>query len=182
MPAAAPTPDELRDLIDKSALRELVYAYARAADRRDYALMRSLYTEDGTDDHGHMFKGSADNYVKWLPSILETWQTTLHVVCNTEFKLDGDQAEGDVYKISYHRTLPPQYDDVISGGRYVDKYRRCADAKWRFAARRLAQDWTWRQPSAAFGYREAGPGLTESQGGADDVLYTWHTLFKRGER
>lgn len=39
-----------QNMADKMALKELGLLYARAVDRRDFALMRRLYTEDGTDD------------------------------------------------------------------------------------------------------------------------------------
>ena len=178
----APSAETLRLWVDKNELLELVYAYARAVDRHDYELLRSLYTEDGTDDHGHMFKGSADDYVKWLPSILASWETMLHSITNTSFVVNGDVAEGDIYKITYHRSKPPARQDVISGGRFLDKYRRCADGKWRFSARMLVQDWTWKQPCEAFGYIDAPPGLAQSQPGPQDPMFTWLTLFRRGAR
>ena len=42
----------LQALLDKDAIRDLVTAYCRAADRKDTALMRSLYHPDATEDHG----------------------------------------------------------------------------------------------------------------------------------
>jgi hypothetical protein len=47
--------DDIQKLIDKDAIRDLVNIYCRAADRHDHVLMRSLYHEDATDDHGVFF-------------------------------------------------------------------------------------------------------------------------------
>ena len=44
--------NKIQELIDKESIRELVNLYCRAADRHDHVLMRSLYHEDATDDHG----------------------------------------------------------------------------------------------------------------------------------
>ena len=44
--------DTLQTLIDKQALAELVHSYCRACDRRDFALVRTLYHDDAIDDHG----------------------------------------------------------------------------------------------------------------------------------
>ena len=44
--------DTLQTLLDKQALAELVYGYCRACDRRDFALVRTLYHDDAIDDHG----------------------------------------------------------------------------------------------------------------------------------
>jgi ketosteroid isomerase-like protein len=171
---------KLRAFMDKAELQELVYLYARAADRHDYTLMRSLYTDDAIDDHGSMFYGSADEYVKWLPSILETWDSTLHSVCNTLFAVDGDVGEGEVYKITYHRTKSAPQDEVISGGRYLDKYRRCADGKWRFTHRRLVQNWTWKRPASAAGFIPSPPGTPDARTDASDLLYTHLSMFAKG--
>jgi hypothetical protein len=43
---------QLQTLIDKQALHELVLRYCRACDRRDFALLRSLYHDEAIDDHG----------------------------------------------------------------------------------------------------------------------------------
>ncbi len=62
--------DTLQMLIDKQALSELVHSYCRACDRRDFALLRSLYHDDAIDDHGTMFRGTADEYLAWLPGVM----------------------------------------------------------------------------------------------------------------
>ena len=58
----------LQELLDKQAIAELVHNYSRAVDRKDWALLRDLYTKDGIDDHAALFCGPADDFVKWLES------------------------------------------------------------------------------------------------------------------
>src|SRR5271166_1154589 len=99
---------ELKSLMiaaDKIALLDLVQKYSRAIDRRDFALLRTLYHDDATEEHGGMFSGSAAAYIDWLPGVLAKNETTAHYVVNTLFEIDGDRAEGETYKINYHRSL-----------------------------------------------------------------------------
>jgi hypothetical protein len=60
------TDQALATLIAKEEIRELVLLYSRGIDRQDMALVRGLYTADGTDTHGEHFKGTADEFVKFL--------------------------------------------------------------------------------------------------------------------
>ena len=60
-----------RALLDRIALTDLVMRYCRGIDRRDYALVRSLYHDDAIDDHGNMFCGSPDDFVESLNNDLQ---------------------------------------------------------------------------------------------------------------
>ncbi len=172
---------ELRELLDKQALHELVNTYCRASDRRDYDLLRSLYTDDAIDDHGVYFCGPAGAYIDWLPSMLDVWDSTLHCVFNTLFRVDGDRAEGEIYKVAYHRAKPPDAFEYLSGGRFLDRYRR-VDGRWRFAHRKLVQDFQSKIPADAGTNVPWPEGTAIGQPGAQDLLYTHLQLFKRGNR
>jgi len=50
---------QIATLIAKEAIRDLVMAYARAADRKDVDLMRTLYHSDAVENHGSFFQGLA---------------------------------------------------------------------------------------------------------------------------
>ena len=60
---------ELKALLDKQAITELVHSYCNAADRHDHAKMRSLYHDDAIDDHGAFFKGLAMEFIDQLPDL-----------------------------------------------------------------------------------------------------------------
>ena len=59
-----PSAEALQLMLDKMALHELVQNYCRAVDRRDYALLESVYHPDSIDDHSPMFKGSGPEFVR----------------------------------------------------------------------------------------------------------------------
>ena len=146
---AGPTNTELRLLIDKQAIGELVFTYSRAVDRRDFTLLRSLYTEDGYDDHGGLFRGPADAYVDWLKQAIVGNDITAHAVHNHLIEFSGpDTAEGEVYVTAYHRIQDPEDGliDLIMGMRYLDQYQR-DNQGWRFSRRQVVNDWCQRAPA-----------------------------------
>lgn len=126
-------------LLDQVALRELVMLYCRGCDRRDFALVRRLYHDDAIDDHGAMFSGGPDAFVAWLPQATAPWELTRHEITNSVFALDGDHAEGEHLVRAWHRTRPPQRQEVIVHGRYLDRYER-RDGAWKFLHRSLVFD------------------------------------------
>jgi hypothetical protein len=136
---------ELQTLLDKQALADLNTRYARGIDRKDYALLRSLYHPDATDDHGESFSGPASAYVDWLETALPG-MVTQHFMTNMLFAIDGDRAEGEIYSIRYHVIDRDGKGpvDIISGGRYLDRYVR-EDGCWYFMHRAITQEWEHRR-------------------------------------
>ena len=127
------------EALDRVALSDLVMRYCRGVDRRDFALVRSLYWDDAIDRHGAMFEGDPDAFVAWLPSAMAGFELTAHRVSNSLLVLDDNVAEGEHYVTVYHRTHPPGRRELVIGGRYLDRYERRGGI-WKFAERRLAFD------------------------------------------
>ena len=123
--------------LERVALQHLVYAYCHATDRRDFALLRSLYTDDAIDDHG-AFYGPVDDFIPWFRDSLAVFEATAHNVLNTLFVVDGDLAQGEIRAIAYHR-LAGARTEISAGGRYVDRYQK-TDGAWRFAYRSFVID------------------------------------------
>lgn len=126
-------------LLDHLALVELVMLYCRGIDRRDFALVRSLYHDDAVDDHGTMFSGGPDAFVAWLPRAMAPWELTRHEISNSVVVVDGDRAEGEHLVRAWHRTHPPGRREVTVHGRYLDRYER-RDGTWKFLHRSLVFD------------------------------------------
>lgn len=124
---------------DQIALRDLLMRYCRGVDRRDFALVRSLYHDDAIDDHGTMFRGGPDAFVAWLPEAMAPWEATRHMIGNSLFVVEGDRAEGEHYVEAWHRTPAPDARDYIVHGRYLDRYEKRAGA-WKFLHRSLVFD------------------------------------------
>lgn len=169
-----PAPLELAEALDRIALQKLVWAYCHGIDRRDFDLVRSLYHDDAVDDHGAMFCGSPDEYVAWLPAMLANWQATSHVIQAMNFLIAGDEAEGELVTMAWHRTADGTCD-IIAHGRYLDRYRKRAGV-WKFQYRSLVLDWS-EQREVLRGDEVIGDGVEIGRAGASDPVYARLSLF-----
>lgn len=167
----------LATLIAKDEIRELALLYSRGVDRKDGALLRTLYTQDATDTHGDTFDGNAKEYVDFLERAFPYMPYSGHHICNHLIAVNGNEAEGEIYGIAYH-VLPDGkggwMEDLMTV-RYIDKYRKEADGRWRFAKRVVTYDMRNRRPIAA-------PDTSKAP--SEDTSYDELTsrLFARGER
>lgn len=181
IPSLAPKAWSAAEIADQFALQQLAQAYCHAIDRRDFALLRSLYHDDAIDDHGAMFCGGPDAYVAWLPSMLANWAATVHSITNMLFLVDGDAAEGELQTLAYHRTAAAPVREIVAGGRYLDQYRKRGGV-WRFWRRSLVLDWFEDRPLL----RGEGPGIDDGvemgRPGADDAVYARLGLFAAQRR
>ena len=127
---------------DRLALRDLVEAYARAADTRDATLVRACFVDGGTltvhwlgrDPSTMVMPDDAER----IPQGLARYDRTMHFVGNHHAVIDGDHATGEAYCFAHHVTGT---DDHVMAIRYEDTYRRDAGT-WRFAERHLRLEWT----------------------------------------
>jgi len=133
--------DELLALLDREAIRELLLRYCRSIDRRDFGALKTLYHEDAVDEHGGMFQGRAHAFIEQLPAIMAPMEVVWHMLGNMLIEVQGDEAEGEIYTLAYHRAdLGEGPQDLIVGGRYLDRYRK-RDGIWKIQHRRIVMDW-----------------------------------------
>lgn len=171
----------LRIAADKIALGELVQKYSRAIDRRDFDLLRTLYHDDAIEEHGDMFQGPVSAYIDWLPGVLAKNEVTVHYVVNALFEVDGDRAEGEIYKINYHRSTPPDAKETITGSRSHDRFER-RDGIWRFTYRGIVLDWSEVRPTDPEAYRQFAASSPPGRADETDLSYARLPLFPRGGR
>lgn len=174
-------PRSTQDLAELDCLERLVTAYSRSIDRRDFAALRALYHDDACEEHGDMFSGGPDDYVAFVRQALSGYATTVHYVVNTQFELDGERAEGEAYKINYHRTPEPEAREVITGSRSLDRFEK-RDGEWRFSGRSVVLDWARTQDADAGAYADFAAGSPHGAPGPEDRSYAVLSLFTRAER
>ena len=110
-------------------------------------MVRSLYTADGTDTHGEHFKGTADEFVKFLEQGLPHLRYSGLHVCNHLISVNGNEGEGEVYMLAYH--IAPDSNggmvEDLMGVRSFDRYRK-ENGRWRFANRTVTFDFRTTKP------------------------------------
>jgi hypothetical protein len=170
---------DLQVVADKLALQELVQKYSRAIDRHDFALLRTLYHDDAIEEHGGMFSGPVSEYIDWLRGALTRNEATAHYVVNMLFEVDGDRAEGEIYKINYHRSPPPDPIEIVTGSRSHDRFER-RDGIWRFSYRGIVIDWSNTRPVNPGAYAHFAANSPSGQPNETDLSYARLPLFPRG--
>jgi hypothetical protein len=86
---------QVRHLLDREAIWDCVYRYARGLDRHDPEVFASAYHEDAIDRHGD-FVGRRDEFVAWgLDLLASEWDRHTHFLTNNRVEIDGDVAHSE---------------------------------------------------------------------------------------
>ena len=134
---------------DRLAIRELVEAYARCADRRDAKGQMALFT---ADTHFVVYMNAKDpkpsqelhsrEALAPIFADLNRYTATMHFVGqSTIFTLNSARATGEAYCIAHHLTVNGETRRLmVAYLRYLDTFVKI-DGMWLFAERRLYVDW-----------------------------------------
>ena len=177
-------PTTLQALIDKDAIRDLVFSYSRGVDRQDFNFLRTLYTADAIeDDHGGNFSGTGEAYVDWLEEVMGRVRASQHQVYNHTIMLEGAyRAQGEVYLAGRTRLALEEggEEDLTHGLRYLDHYAKVGN-KWLFAERTIIVDWLEAAPTQWAPERDDTRNAQFGTTGADDPSYRIlsHPYFRR---
>jgi len=139
---------------DRLAIRELVDAYARCADRRLANDQKSLFTEDThfvvyMDGEGSEPTQIIEGREGLAPVFddLNRYQATQHFNGQSTIELTGDRATGESYCIAHHLfTEDGERRLMLAHLRYHDTFAK-RDGAWLFAERNLYVDWIETKPS-----------------------------------
>lgn len=167
------------DIAARDALMRLVLTYSRAIDRRDFTQLRSLYADTAEDHHGHAFQGGPDAYVDFVRTALSAYVLTAHYVTQALFEIEGARAQGEVYKINYHRKHDGS--EIVTGSRSHDHYLR-KNGRWLFASRSVTLDWARQGPTDAVAFADPAANAPPGRAGAEDPSYLLLSLFPRASR
>ena len=137
------------EAVDRLAIRELVEAYARCADRRDANGQMSLFTEDthfvvymyAKDPKPSMELHSREALAPVFADLNKYDATTHFIGQSTIFALSADRATGETYCLAHHVTVDGNKRRLMLASlRYLDTFVK-VDGDWLFAERLLYVDW-----------------------------------------
>lgn len=170
----APAPSTGIDAaLSRAEIHDLVMAYCRGVDRADEALLASIFTEDSTVISG-VVNGSGAQFATGICAFVRNQlDLCFHSVANEWIEVSGDEAVGEHYALAH---MVKDGFDVMTGGRYIDRYVR-RGARWLIQSRSFVTDWNTSHPSSLErgGFYEA---LTSwGQFGRGDPVYAlWDSL------
>ena len=135
---------DIQEISDRLEIDAFLTTYAKAVDTKDWALWRSIFTEDAHIDYisAGGEAGDRETIATWLETSLSMFQMTQHLISNIDIELDGDSAR--VRAMFYN---PMQFNDDIMdgkkffcGGYYNHELVRTADG-WK--SRKLVEESQW---------------------------------------
>lgn len=132
---------DIATLLARTEITDVLTRYVRGADRTDWALVRSCYHPDATDDHG-LYAGDVDGLVEFLADLADTLTATSHQLGPPHIDVDGGVARVETYCLGWYER-PGKDDSVVSiaqGLRYLDRFER-REGHWAIASRLVVLDW-----------------------------------------
>jgi hypothetical protein len=139
---------QLRFLLDREAIRDVVTRYCRGVDRMDEAVLASVYWPEATHDHG-LFTGKASDFIPVVLNMAGITDQMHHLIGNILIRNSGDTARCETYFHAYQRMRGEKgpYDYIVAG-RYLDELER-RGGEWRIIRRKAVFDWFREYPDSA---------------------------------
>jgi ketosteroid isomerase-like protein len=139
----------LLEAVDRSAIRELIDAYAYCADRRDVAGQMALFTEDTelvvfadgrNPEPTQRFRKRAA--LALVFEKLSTYRTTMHFNGQTITRVDGTRASAVTACLVHELKVDGTARSLtVAAIRYLDSFVKIDD-KWLIRQRQVVVDWT----------------------------------------
>jgi hypothetical protein len=139
-----PIGDDGIPLADRDAVRRIAPTYALGIDRRDEALVRSLFTDDAVVS-GSLGAAPADEYIPQLIDGASRFASTQHNITNQYVAPAGDDLIVHSYAVALHfEHEGPTHSDLAMGVEYHDRVRR-VDGGWLISHRHTVVLWSRRR-------------------------------------
>jgi ketosteroid isomerase-like protein len=134
----------LDELEARTRIEDALARFARAVDRQDWALARTLYHDGAFDDHG-FFKGLPDEFLAHIAKTHAHQDHSMHFNTNVLIEFTAaDKAFVETYVLVLQRFRPGAANvpagaaglRVMASARYLDRFEKRA-GEWRVVHRTL---------------------------------------------
>jgi hypothetical protein len=140
--ASALMDQQLKRLIDREAIRDLMAEYTRALRDQDWPGVRSCFTLGARADYGEIGSGSIDDVLEIIQGLSDRL-TDFVALGQDRIQIDGDRATSEFRAVTSH--WPLNREDEARVGMwflmYIDELERQQDGTWEIASRRIEVDW-----------------------------------------
>lgn len=184
------TMSALDRLVAKAEIYDVIMRYCRGVDRSDPELVKSVYHEDGYDDHGAMFQGPGWEFSKFFAPREDgepSASRAVHFIGNhyVEFQ-SADVAFSEASFVTYSHAPTDEHNASLFTfcGRYIDRFER-RSGEWKVAHRICLHEWNRVEqfPSdPPHSVRDFAAAFVQAAGAPDDATYHWEWLDKPGAR
>jgi hypothetical protein len=135
-----PSPTEIRALIDKQQITELLYRYCRAVDRVDPELGYTIWHDDAQADYGVIYQGTGRGVIDFICKAHTQGVVHSHQITNVIIALDDDRAFSEAYVTSGAVIGDAdQLKQITTRGRYLDRWAR-REGRWGIVKRVFVGD------------------------------------------
>jgi ketosteroid isomerase-like protein len=124
----------LRAIEDRFAISDLRSQYNHRLDSHDDEGFVDLFTEDVHIEDGPIVIDGRPMLREMVAKSPEMMDGMWHYLSNEETHIDGDTGWGTCYFNAPHVV---QGKALVGAGRYLEKFVRCDDGRWRFRERRV---------------------------------------------
>ena len=137
----------LQELSDRADICDVQLRYATAVDSRDWALLRTCFTDDVEADFSSGFgfpavRCTADEWIEKLAPVMTALTATQHMITNhvITFKDDAHATCVAYVQASHHRPNSTGDSELTVHGFYTNRFERTSSG-WRIAACKLTVSW-----------------------------------------
>ena len=143
----SPTDEEIRALLDRAHIRDVILRYARGIDRRDWDLVAACFVPGAIADYLFVPAAPIEQVIPAIRDALNRFASTMHTMGNQLIELDHDRADSETYAVCYHRIEAAEPQLFTVGMKYFDELTRRDDG-WRIAKRSITFEWQSTVPMA----------------------------------
>ena len=140
--------EHIRWLLDRTEIRDVATRYFNSADRRDFVALVDCFVPGTAVDYSELLPVGPAVPIAEVAAVIEDamaalYGPTQHFMGNHECSIEGDVAQVETYCLAIHQYLDASADGgtrPASALRYIDRFARGADGRWRIAHRRVTRD------------------------------------------